>query len=213
VPELGSAYLLAQEYVNRGLSSALPNNQWIIEFKNFFEIMLAQMQQSLVEYVAGPNDPIFDKYVQPPPANQSWMCSAQIVSRSGYLSFSVFPFALILIIGVCVIFLNPFIEGLLGFAKNRFVKFGPSPEWKVDSLLQLQRMAFRDSGKLEWSNSRAAVPVCGSEKFVFSDEEEAFLLFDETGSSIQRGGESTIDTISPIDTIEREGTLVNSAIE
>jgi hypothetical protein len=214
VPSLGSAYLLAQKYVNRGLSSALPDNQWIIEFKNFFEIMLAQMQQSLVEYVAGPNDPIFNKYVQPPPANRSWMCSAQIVSRSGYLSFTVFPFALILILGVCIIFLNLSIDGLLGFARKTFIKFGPSSEWKFYSLLQLQRMAFHDHGKVKWSNSRVTVPVCGSERFVFPEEEERLLLFDETRpASVRHGGESNIDAISPVDTVKKEGTLVNSTTE
>jgi hypothetical protein len=212
VTTLGSAYLLSQKYVNRGLSSALPDDQWTIEFKNFFEIMLAQMQQSLVEYVAGPNDPIFDKYIQSPPANQTWMCSAQIVSRSGYLSFTVFPFALILFLGICTIFLNLFIDGLLGVARKRFIKFGPSSEWRLNSLLQLQRIAFRDPGNVEWSKTQTTVPVCGSERFVFSEEEEGFMLFDETRSaSIRYGSESTAYSISPVDMVKIAGELVNSS--
>jgi hypothetical protein len=179
VPALGSGYLLAQEFFNGGLSSALPDNQWIMEFQNFFGIMLAQMQQSLIEFVAGPNDPRFDKYIQPPPANRMWMCTAQVVSRSGYLSFAVFPFALILILGACIIFLNLSIEDLLGCARHKFARISPSSEWRLSSLLQLQRMAFHESGKVEWSQSQVNVPICGSERFIFSEEEEGFLLVDE----------------------------------
>jgi hypothetical protein len=196
---LGSSYLLAQAYNSRGYSTPLPDNQWAIEVQNWFGIMMTQLQRFIIDFVVGPGDPRYHQYVVPPAANDTWMCSAQIVNRSGYLSFSVLPVAIVLIVGVIAIVVNLSMEGLLSVAqKKSILNIGPSAEWKLTSLLQLQRMAFRGGNDGTWTGLHDFVPICDSgERFELSGDGNTFQLLEEMGSTL-----SQVDAESPTSVVD-----------
>ena len=118
IPTLGSGYLLAQQYNTSGYSTAVPDNQWILEFENWFAIRLTTMQQYIIDYIVGPSNPIYQKYVRPPTDNATWMCSNQIVQRSGYSSFSILGMVVILVVGGLIIIMNLIIESLLDHVRG-----------------------------------------------------------------------------------------------
>jgi hypothetical protein len=194
---LGSSYLLAQSYKSGGYSTPLPDNQWSIEVQNWFGIMMTQLQRFIVDFVVGPGDSRYHQYVVPPTANDTWMCSAQIINRSGYLSFSVLPVAIVLIVGVVAIAVNLSMEGLLSVAqKKSILKFGPSTEWKLTSLLQLQRMAFHEGDDGTWTELHNFVPVCESgERFELSSDGNTFQLHRKTTSTTTQ---SDIEPPTPV---------------
>jgi hypothetical protein len=185
IPTLGSGYLLAQQYNTLGYSSAVPDNQWILEFENWFGIRLTGIQRYIIDHIVGPSNPRYQRYVVPPPANQTWMCENQIVQRSGYSSFSIFGMAIILIVGGLIIVTNLTIDSILGLVRSWIPgRLNGSLEWKLTSLLQLQRMAFEGRNKGTWSKQTSLVPVTDNgDEFVFHDDVEGTIQELEHGNS------------------------------
>ena len=172
IPELGSGTLLAQQYNTWGWSTPVPDNQWILEFQNWFAIRLTQIQRNVVDYIVGPDNTRYRKYITQPPANATWMCHNQIVQRSGYASFSILGVAIILVVGGLIIITNLMVDIVLSPIRNRHsARVGENLEWKLASLLQLQRMAFEGRNKGTWSRLTSLVPV--------TEKDEEFSLYDD----------------------------------
>jgi hypothetical protein len=220
IPELGSGTLLAQQYNTWGWSTPVPDNQWILEFQNWFAIRLTQIQRNVIDYVVGPDNPRYQKYITQPSANATWMCNNQIVQRSGYTSFSILGMAIIIILGGLIILTNLAIDSVLGFVRNRHSAcMSESSEWKLTSLLQLQRIAFEGRKKGTWSQLTSMVPVTEKgEKFSLDDdnplEKPQHREMRTSSNSRDQHGASVEDSQSASDSqvvipIDMQGTLEN----
>jgi hypothetical protein len=83
----GSENLLAMNYCYDGVCAPVPDNQWVLEFENYFSTTLAVMHQNSLAYVAGPLNAIYRPYWAPAIANDSWMCDSQIVMDNKELDY------------------------------------------------------------------------------------------------------------------------------
>lgn len=165
VPNLGGSTLLAQQYVWQTVSARVPDNQWMLEFGNWFGISMTLIQRQIVEYITGPFDPQYNKYITPPSKTDRWMCTNQIVQRDDYASFSVLGIAIILSFGGLIILANLMLDNIVTLFQTSSGTTRNTPlEWKFTSTLQLQRMAYEGRGLGTWSIITATVPVTEKEE-------------------------------------------------
>lgn len=191
----GVSALRAQEFVHDLESDPLPDDQWMIEVESWFNTGLARLQKFMVEYAAGPQNVIEGAQIFK--ANSSIsksMCRNQKVhSKGDTINFSVIRLALVLIVCSVLILTNLALETIVGFIQKR-CKIGAYRrlQWIVDGKLQLQRMAFEQSGMGTWSGGAAAVPVTRlGEKFGlpwYTDANHPRLLPDDMKAQVGGGG-------------------------
>jgi hypothetical protein len=159
--------LLANSFAAGGVSVPLPNNQWELEVKNWFQIGLNNVQRMVVNSATGPPGQ-FAQYTfnqTRSPALQ-WMCENQIIQRDDFTNFSTLAIALIFSIGGIVILLSLFMESLVGWARIRFNgDLWRQEKWWMDGTLQLQRAAFENSGLGGvWRVGMEDIPISGKGK-------------------------------------------------
>lgn len=159
----GVSALRAQEHVQDLESDPLPDDQWMIEVKSWFDTGLARLQNYMVEYAAGPQNLIEGAYVlKLNHSDAQSLCRNQKVRSTGSntINFSVLGLALVLIICSSLIITNLALETIVGFIQRKY-KTGTYRrlQWIIDEKLQLQRMAFEEAGMGTWSGGDAAVPV------------------------------------------------------
>lgn len=155
----GGDALRANELVYSLNSAALPNDQWQIEVDGWFGVSLARLQQSVVQYASGPtNLPFGGVVVAPLPGADTAVCGAQKVKGSS--AYQNFDFvAVMVVVGVCsfVVVLGLTVDTCVACAqgKGSYAKVA----WKLDYLLQLQRMAWEGAGYGRWERLQKIVPV------------------------------------------------------
>jgi hypothetical protein len=149
--------LLAQAYVSDQVSEPVPNNQWILEFQNLFSIRLIHTSLRSLSYVTGPQNSIYNKYIAKAPSADQWMCGNQIIQSTDHASFSVLGLCIILICGALIIFIDLTLESLLDCVYSSRGK--AEEDWKLSSLLQMQRFAFEGQHKGIWTSATAPVPI------------------------------------------------------
>lgn len=98
--------LLAQETVADSFAPPLPDNQWILEMQHYFLTGLTAIQMQLTDFVTGPSNPAYFQYLKKPNEDDEWMCTSQIVQRSGYATFSVLGIAVVIGFGGLVMLIN-----------------------------------------------------------------------------------------------------------
>jgi len=159
--------LLADSLAAGGVSVPLPNNQWELEVKNWFQIGLNNVQRMVVDFATGPPSQ-FAQYTlnQVTSPAMQWMCENQIVQREDFTSFSTLALALIFGIGGTVIAVSLFLENLVGWMRVRFNgDMWRQEKWWMDGTLQLQRAAFENSGLGGvWRVGMKDIPVSGKGK-------------------------------------------------
>lgn len=162
----GASALRAQEavYID-ALSTPLPNNQWMIECRSWFNTALARLQRSVVDFAVGPAYEEYLPYYLTNPGYPAWdkVCHSQRVKNpGGFQSFSVLGVALVSTVGTLIILLGLCIDTVVGFIQK---KFFPEAKgwlaWALDNMLQQQRMAYEGAGWGRWdvNTSGDAVPV------------------------------------------------------
>jgi hypothetical protein len=149
--------LLARRYLAGPTSLPVPDNQWVEEFKNYFNIQISGLILSSVQYARGPHDPKFVKNIVAPPQEDEWMCHNQILQGNGLESFSVLGLIIIFSIGSLIIIANITLEPMIDWAHH--TPRSDTTTWKITSMLHLQRMAFKSEHKGTWNYSTAKVPV------------------------------------------------------
>lgn len=78
--------------------------------------------------------------LNPPNANETWMCGAQMVRREEYQSLSVLGNALIIGIGSFIILVNLTLNSIVGYYQRRHNKSNyATKEWDILEAETLQR--------------------------------------------------------------------------
>lgn len=161
LPHLESP-ILADD-LGSGLSSApLPSNQWITEASNWFTVSQTHLQSSIVDFATGPpgSDAQYTYGLTAKNAALQYFCSRQIIRRQGYTNFSILAISLIFGFGGLIICISFFIETLVGYFQT---KFGRGKyhfmRWHLDPALQLQRMAFEETGLGSWKQGANEIPI------------------------------------------------------
>jgi hypothetical protein len=163
--DLGASSLLAQSYANWGTdgftSAPVPNNQWQLEVWNWHNITMANLQQWTIEYVTGPRNRAYDKYiVQPSAIVSNALCSNQRQRSDDAMSFNALGVIIILAVGCFIIITNISLPTIVGFIQKRIdVGTYRRTEWALDEVLQLQRVAYQRSGEGTWRNAESIVPL------------------------------------------------------
>lgn len=170
-----------QQFVS-GISSPLPDHQWMLEVSWWFAITLAHLQQAIVEYATGPspehllNGQAVPLHVKGDPNSTVTraICNSQMIQSTGeYQNFSVLGLCCILVIGGTIMFVSLYIESLVGFVqrKLRMGQEGRS-RWMADSYFQVQRMMYEGRGYGKWKGHMDTVPVYLGDDLQFSIELE-----------------------------------------
>ena len=161
VSSRGANALRASETVDELVQIQLPNTQWMTEVNTWFAVSMAKLQQKIIEYAAGPGSIPDGLYVAPPLPIQEKMCKTQVVrSFNGTTSFSVLGLAIILIVGSLLISISLVLPLLVGALRHVFKwKKHKGLQWKIDSKLQMQRLAYEEAGQGSWTGGASSVPV------------------------------------------------------
>ena len=143
------------------LSPGLPDNQWQIEATELFSVSLAKIQQMILSYATGPA--YFHEGLAFNPGNKDLCQRQKIRGASGYLSFSVLGVSIILVLGCLFITTALFLDSTVGFLRRKLDWDDHKRlQWAVDEKLQIQRLAFEETGQGTWTGGTDAVPMTGA---------------------------------------------------
>lgn len=161
IGELGYSVLLANEFITGGYGATLPDNQWIIEVNHFLATILTNIQIETTQYVAGFQNPAYNKYqVQPNTGDTEWMCRNQIVQSDDFASFNIFGLVIVFVIGALVIVINLGLDYFVRYIRTQ--KGNASAfknlSWTTNNTLHLQSMAYEAGGMGVW-NREKVVPI------------------------------------------------------
>ena len=154
--------LLADSLVHNGISDLLPNNQWILEAENWFAIMMANLQQLVVDTAtSAPGiDPQYFLNSADENVGVSQYCGNQIIRQDNFTNFSVLGISVIFVVGAIVICVSWVLESAVSYLQIRFQRgLYQRVRWQLDSTLQWQRMAFEGAEMGTWSHGTEDVPV------------------------------------------------------
>lgn len=118
----------ASETVYSFLQSPLPNNQWAFELSSWFQVGLASIQQSVLEYATGPIDLGQTGAIVRPNASDTLgkrLCTSQSIRNSGQVqSFSILGMSLILGLGGLILIISWTMESAVGAIQRRLAHGG-----------------------------------------------------------------------------------------
>lgn len=158
---LTGSSLLATEDQYWDVVPGLPDNQWQLEFENWFGVALQSIQLWSQQYVSGPLGTKTNQYLVP--AAQDFtrnMCGNQITRRDDYRSFSVLGLTVILVFGILVTFANLTVGSIVQTMQAQTQKGRyRTAEWQANDFLQLQRMAYQHNNTGTWSGHTDLVPI------------------------------------------------------
>ena len=147
------------------ISPGLPDNQWQLEATELFSVSLAKFQQKILSYATGPT--YFHEDLEFHPGNKDLCPRQKIRGASGYLSFSVLGVSIILVLGCLFIITALVLDSAVGVLRRRFDRNDHKRlQWASDEKLQLQRMAFEQTGQGTWTGRTDAVPMTGAGNLV-----------------------------------------------
>lgn len=141
----------------------LPDNQWTVEVRGWFDTQLAMLQQYFVLYAAPPLVEYYDSYVSPPPTSQSKaLCNSQKVPLPrGYSSFQFSGIVIILCTGGLLILAGVLVPIVVPYMEKKWWHRRYTwRAWALDGMLQQARMAqqYRGWGG-RWEGQVDSVPL------------------------------------------------------
>ncbi|CAA9961849.1 hypothetical protein PTMSG1_05226 [Pyrenophora teres f. maculata] len=149
--------LLASDFTTPLGQFGLPDNQWELELKHWFGIMLAALQGSIVNQASGPSIPEAAPFHSAPmTVGERAACSNQKIRSDSYTSFNVLGLILIFSIGSLIMLISACLPSLT--ARMRRKKPFASIEWDTNDTLQLQRLAHEAVGAGDWVGTRDDYP-------------------------------------------------------
>lgn len=134
---------LASETVYSFLQSPLPDNQWVLELSSWFQVGLASIQQTVLEYATGPLDPGQTGVIVRPNASDALgqrLCKSKWIRNSGQVqSFSILGMTLIFALGGLIIAISWAMESAVGGMQRRWARGGDERRlvWKGDEMLEI----------------------------------------------------------------------------
>ncbi|KAI1073779.1 hypothetical protein F5B20DRAFT_565793 [Whalleya microplaca] len=158
---LGARSLISQTRLYNGIQFQLPKNQWQLDVTNWFNTLLASVQESFIDTILGPSDHVFDPLRWPPVnGEEEKMCDNQKIRSTAYASFSFFGLCFTFSTGVVIILLSYILEPFLKYLhKHRKYKQYTHLEWTNNTNLQLHRLANEQLEVGEWSRCTREVPT------------------------------------------------------
>lgn len=125
------------------LQSPLPDDQWVVELSSWFQVGLASIQQSVLEYATGPFDLGQTGVIVRPNASDELgqrLCKSQSIRNSGQVqSFSILGMTLIFALGGLIIIISLTMESTVGAMQRRRAQGGEDRMlvWKRDEKLEI----------------------------------------------------------------------------
>ena len=161
IADLGISALVARNSKSNSVQGFLPPNQWTLEVQSWNEIILADMQRSVLEYATGPSTSEMLPFLLPPNgSSQAHLCINQRARSGRAQNFSVLAIGLILGLGLLIIGVNLGLHRLVSYVqRERDLKDYRRLAWKSNGLLQLQRLAHEEAGFGTWERCAKVVPV------------------------------------------------------
>jgi hypothetical protein len=146
----------------------LPDNQWQIEARDWFNTGLARLQNEMQAYVTGPTNVVDGSFLWQPGDDVSLdMCDQQLVQDNGETtSFSIVGLVITFVIGFAIILTSLVLETIVGLFQSLF-KIGEYRKlnWVLDDKLQLQRMLLEGVGHGTWKGALKFPVTTTGEKF------------------------------------------------
>jgi hypothetical protein len=152
-------------YGSLGISSPLPDKHWQKEVENFHNITLAAVQGGASAHVWTDEVQIrqeipFSNFLKlETEAEDLNLCRNQKILNSGYTSFNMFGFMMIIILSIIIILFNLFIANIVRWIYSLRGEQTPTLEWAEDHLLHLQRVSIECRGIADWVGGPDDVPV------------------------------------------------------
>lgn len=134
----------------------------MIEVESWFATGLARLQQSVVQYAAGPPNVVEGAYISKPtdPISQMMCDNQRVRSTNNAINFSTLGIVIILVIGGLLITTSLILDTLVGFIQRKWNMHDyQRVQWALDEKLQLQRLAYEEAGMGTWSGGTSVVPV------------------------------------------------------
>ncbi|KAF2183698.1 hypothetical protein K469DRAFT_667950 [Zopfia rhizophila CBS 207.26] len=156
-----------------GISTGLPDDQWIIEVEGWAANTWTSLQTMISDYAIGAksHDPVADSYIEPPKtAGERELCQVQKMRKAGgFANVNVFALALIIAVSCTVTILDILLLRFLIFLSKFRSALAPRiNRWIQDGVLQLQRRAYEALGEGKWKDLEGEIPVT-SRNEVLSD--------------------------------------------
>ncbi len=196
------------------MSSPLPSNQWELEADNWFSTGMNIIQRYIAETATGAPGQ-YAKYTMNAAANDTelqWFCANYIMRDSAYQSFSILALSLIAGFGGLAILASLWLETIIGWIQTKLNR-GTFHKmcWKLDSALQLQRMAYEEAGMGNWVRCTDDIPL--TEK---GDEIGLPAEWDEwhptvAGRPVPHTGSTVFDDGQAMMMMQKQGTMVTMA--
>ena len=154
---MGSERLLVQQYCGEATCAPIPDNQWMLEFENYFKILIASNQLHALTFAGGPPSAPYEAHWAPATGNYTWMCGNQIIVRRDYASFSLLGVILIIAIGGVIMLINLSLETIITCVRRAESDF--LREWRLTSTFQLQKLASDGLNNGNWKQADDGIPV------------------------------------------------------
>ncbi|KAI0201355.1 hypothetical protein F4808DRAFT_450298 [Astrocystis sublimbata] len=164
VHTLGSQSLASRSNAMGNIQGPLPDDQWKIDVTYWWNVSLAVLQSVFVSTAHGSNDLSVTRYqTRATNPGQRSICENQKILSAQHTSVSVFGLYFTYITGTLIIVLSFVIDSVFTCAQKRWrYKEYENLEWISNETLQLQRLAYNESGQGEWSNCTEPIPVTTS---------------------------------------------------
>ncbi|KAI0549781.1 hypothetical protein F4679DRAFT_545541 [Xylaria curta] len=215
VQSLGSHSLASERSLTFGVQGSLPDDQWKLDVDNWWNITLSLLQASFVDTANGPVEPAVARIkVNATNAGQKSLCQNQKILSTSYMSFSLFGLYFTYITGLFIIVLSFAIEPVLSCAQKRWKnREYENLEWISNETLQLQRLAYEESGQGDWSKCLDSIPVTIANQELgpinLSDPEHPMLRRPKSPQSSKeiRSLPSRHDGVTEVLTDQRDGEI------
>ncbi|KAI0411567.1 hypothetical protein F5X98DRAFT_380641 [Xylaria grammica] len=161
VKKLGSQSLASHKSLDKNIQGPLPDDQWKLDVTYWWNISLSALQATFINTACGSNNPDVSR-LQTNATNpgQRSICDNQKILSTQYISMSIFGLYFTYITGFLITILSLAIDPILDYAQRRWkYREYENLEWISNETLQLQRLAYDESGQGEWSKCTDYVPV------------------------------------------------------
>ncbi|PHH74046.1 hypothetical protein CDD83_4635 [Cordyceps sp. RAO-2017] len=153
--------LQSQPRIHDGTVDPIPNNQWQLDVIQWWDTMLATIQQQFIslqglDFIDPDSEQLRDKET----INWHDICANQKILSSDHTSFSLLGLLLTYIIGALIVVMSYALEPIYGFLWRRWgYKEYTFLQWTADETLQLQRAAHQGIGSGTWTGFVDAIPT------------------------------------------------------
>ncbi|KAI1319811.1 hypothetical protein F5Y16DRAFT_417673 [Xylariaceae sp. FL0255] len=186
----GAKSLQSQKILQSGTQYPLPDNQWQLDVTGWVYAVLASFQAVFVNAAEGPNESKYVDYLLRPTDDEGGKyCNLQKIRSTAYLSFSVFGLSFTFLTGTLIVVVSFILEPIIAcfFKRRKHLPYSYI-EWRMNTALQLQRLAHEEPGVSKWKDCIGQVPITDPETVLanlnISDPEHPKLDYQLSSSAL-----------------------------